>query len=152
MSANPEYFTSTTLLVDLRDDYVLLRSQKPRSCSLIPIPGLIQWCILEPLLPDRILSSTPSNEWEGEILVNNVRLETSKLHADILVGLFALPSTPIRTFISTDEIVIMVANLLGLKQALGVEANDSNIDTAIERLAQILQAGLTVGAITLTPG
>ena len=102
-------------------------------------------------MSDKIISHIPSNDVKGKELVTKFREEVSKLHADTLTGLLSI-SSPVSgvNVISVDELVGLVANFLDYIQFVTEEAD--LLESSVNRFAQMLQAGLTIGVITLNIG
>ena len=133
--------------METRDDSFLLRSQKPsRALTPSPLKGLVQWCVMEPLLADECLRHVSSVDFKGDELVSKLRVEYSKLHADVLAGLLSFSSSASTVnLLSIDDVIGLVANVLDFSRAFCVKAEC--VEKSVERFAQLLQAGLSVGII-----
>ena len=171
MTTSPEFITASSILTEVKDKgLVLLRSQLPQSSvGTSPLKGLAQWCIVEPLLPasllltmrgsGRSMSTSKADASSHDSRQHEFQSLTSHLHADLLTSLTVLPKGAVRGLLSTDELVVLVASLLdfgqqvqSLPQPLSSEEHKATMDAAIDRLAQLLQIGLSTGAIILQPG
>ena len=145
ISATPEYIFVQTMLIETRDDHYMLRSKKPRTPTPSPLIGLVRWSIMEPLLSDKCLSRVPSVDLKGDKLVSQLRNKFSKLHADILTSLTSLSSSAnASNLLTMDDFLDLVMDLLEYVRLTNAE---EMIEKAIDRLAQILQAGLSTGII-----
>ncbi len=97
-------------------------------------------------MSDEHLSQVTSVDVKGSELVTRLRAEFSKLHADILSGLVSLSTAAsIVNLMTMDDCVGVVTCLLQFSQLVG--ASDDLMEKPIERLAQVLQIGLSVGVI-----
>ena len=97
-------------------------------------------------MSDEYLSKVTSVDLKGSELITRLRAEFSKLHADILSGLVSLSTAAsIVNLMTMDDCVGVVTCLLQFSQLVG--ANDELMEKAIERLAQVLQIGLSVGVV-----
>ncbi len=146
LSTTPEYIFVQTILIETRDEHFLLRSQKPRTLTPSPLMGLVRWSVMEPLLSDECLSSIPSVGHKEDNMVTKLRTEYSKLHADILTSLVSLSSsTNIVNVLSIEDFVCLVNDVMDYIKL--VNATEDTVEKAIDRLAQILQAGLSTSII-----
>lgn len=172
MTTSPEFITAPPVFTEMKDKgLVLLRSQLPQlGRGPSPLKGLAQWCIVEPLLPTSVMltlkgnRSTSTSKTEDDTVTSDskqheFRSLTSRLHADLLTTLTVLPKGVIRELFSTDELVVLVASLLDfgqhvqtLSQPPSSEGHQKAMEAAMDRLAQLLQIGLSTGAIVLQPG
>lgn len=146
LSSSPEFLYIQTPLVGIRENSCLLRSHRPRTLTPSPLTGLVQWCVMEPLLSDDQLSQVPSLDYKGSELVSKLRSHFSELHANILSCVMALVSSAsIVNLITMEGLVQLVTNVVDLIQL--VKCDNEHVERCIDRFAQVLQAGLSVGVI-----
>ena len=151
---------------ELKEETPLLRYHGTRPVvSLSPLSGLVQWCVLEPLVPQETLNEFCSSkkkvkgkeEEEARVRVENYRSLVSKIHADLLSSLLSL-ATPSHSSVTTDDMAMMVASVIGLAREQELSSSSSSVvhegalEAALDRLAQFLQIGLSVGVVSLHPG
>lgn len=131
-----------------QDDRLYLRSEPSTAARCLLLPGLIQWCVLEPLVPDDSLPSTANYE------VSEYRSQMSLLHTELLLSMVTLGHTSSlsTSVLPTDELAIIVANLLDYSQSIEWAGDAGRMETSLNRLAQMLQIGLNSNVMSLTSG
>ena len=149
LANNPNYLTSLPLSADTRDNIILLRSQPNRNYSNVPLTGLTQWSVLEPLIPDSNLIQSTVNTVDG---VAQYRTEVSRFHANLLAAVISLTEPSIRMNLTANDLAIMVTTILDLQHGLGKDERVAKLEISLDRLAQVLQICLHINAVTLKPG
>ena len=114
-----------------------------------PLSGLVQWCILEPLLTEETISSIIGKKREKELKgVYDYHSLVSKIHADLLGILLSL-ATLTNGMLVSDDVAHLVASLVSFAR---IHKSDQGMEAAVDRLAQFLQIGLSAGAVVLRQG
>lgn len=149
LANNPNYLTSLPLSADTRDNIILLRSQPSRNYSNVPLTGLTQWSVLEPLIPDSNLIQSTVNTVDG---VTQYRNEVSRFHANLLAAVISLIEPSTRMNLTANDLAIMATTILDLQQGLGKDERIAKLEISLDRLAQVLQICLHINAVTLNPG
>ena len=197
----PEFLFPTQLL-ERKTDLPLLRSKKStalHSVSTSPLPGLIQWCVLAPLVDvphhkpnkksigrrrSRVLSHSHNLELNsGDSKNEKVHVGTaaadpetegttetlvSELHANLLSVILSHPTSFGQHSLTSDNLAVVVAALLGFRQQLQARTRDTGgsgggggigcddggggMSESVERLAQFLQISLSNGMLVLSAG
>ena len=161
LDANSEFLTSPQLFTE--STAMFIRSQAIRTNNVNPLLGLAQWCILESFITDETLirmknktTATSENKFVVEY-----RTEMSRLHANILSYMLSLSvnSPASVAVLATNDVSLLVANLLDLYRRTSggsekdsEEAKEQRMGLSLERLAQLLQIGLSANIITIKPG
>ena len=151
VESSPEFLYSTSKHSEtIRSKYPLLHSQsskEPHSPSLqLPITGIIQWCILAPLVKCSAANSRDTARNGGQETHSNFQKESNtinsrlmlkdddllyqeklaRLHAEVLSALLSVShaSSSPESFspLSSDDVAILVATLLAFSQKQGVAA------------------------------
>ena len=175
-------FLFPSKLSDKWSDLPLLRTKKLTPHSKSPLPGLMQWCMLAPLIPREQLSGgnprhsqkglketvvcmtaeTPPNGKNDSLREEKFATLVAKLHANILsVILSHSQSFGYRSLVS-DDIAVIMATLLAFSQKISqAQSRDSGtggggvaskMNESVERLAQFLQITLSCGLLSLNAG
>ena len=135
----------------------LLRYAHPKpSSSMTSLAGLMQWCVLEPLLSDETVQAVVGRrEKEDEAKrVESYRALFSMIHANLLGILLELTQQNhcIVTSVAVNRIVETLVSCTRARKSTSTESSSLIAETSLDRLAQFLQIGLSVGAISLHKG
>ena len=174
IETSPEFLFPTQLLdVDLGTLSLQPQTQTPRSGATSLLGGLMQWCVLTPLLPKAELcrhlaekgqaktrpgGSNSADVRSGKVIQKKIRGDfgslVAKLHADLLSVILSHSKSFRYLALTSDSIAVLVATLLGFSQQLRKTEGGvaSKMSECVERLAQFLQIGLSTGIILLNPG
>lgn len=113
-----------------------------------PILGLSKWCIMAPLFLDNQTSTESSKSDSSES--KNITITLAKLHLGIIQTLIASEEQFYRDFLNAKEVMSIAENLsVKSKQSDQTESENETVQTAIERLAQVVQVAMAVGALSL---
>ena len=152
---NPD---SLTTFPDNRDSPILIRSQRiKRPINSPPLMGVVQWVILEPLIPDQWIVRNTERRLRGKEeekqLVTEYRSSMSQLHANLLTYLISLSSSPVHIAMTSTGLSSLVGRLLEFQQKTATLLEEKNkTELSLERLSQFLQIGLDIGIVSLNPG
>ena len=135
------------------------------------LAGLIQWCVLGPLVPRELESHIHSKTRKDEKSDSGGRPSpltqqqkgmeiefdglVAKLHAELLSVVLSHSKSFRPRSLTGDSVAVIVAALLGFDQQLRSGeggAGGSRMNEAVERLAQFLQISLSTGILALNPG
>ena len=154
-STNPALlFSSSSILTVELNETPLLRYGHPKPSSpTSSLAGLVQWCVLEPLLTDETVQAIVGRK-EKEMKAKSYRSLFSKIHADLLDILLALTpqSQCIVTSAAVNKIVESLVSCTRVTKSTTTESSSSIAEASLDRLAQFLQIGLSVGAVPLHQG
>lgn len=153
-TSNPSLlFSSSSIMTAELSETPLLRYTHPKPSSpMSSLAGLVQWCVLEPLLSDEAVQVIiRRREKEDETKrVYSYRALFSKMHADLLE---LIPQVQcVVTSAAVKKIVESLVSSTKTRKSTTTESPSTIAETSLDRLAQFLQIGLSVGAISLHPG
>ena len=119
--------------------------------------GVVQWVILEPLIPDQWIVRNTERRLRGKEeekqLVTEYRSSMSQLHANLLTYLISLSSSPVHIAMTSTGLSSLVGRLLEFQQKTATFLEEKNkTELSLERLSQFLQIGLDIGIVSLNPG
>ncbi|KAL5018261.1 hypothetical protein ScPMuIL_003983 [Solemya velum] len=134
----------------ISDDYCLcsesvrlVRIQAHFSC---PFPGLVNWCVLGPL----VLQCENSNEIS--VSENTSIVTLSKLHLSVLQSLQAYRSMELSQELFLMSTMLVVAQTLLGHQKQKHPTDKDLIHSAIDRLGQVIQVALETGSLKVERG
>ena len=98
--------------------------------------------------------SLPPSLAEDDHGIKEYRSQMSLLHTELLSSMVSLGHTSSLSIsvLPTDELAIIVANLLDYSQSIEWADDSGKMEMSLNRLAQILQIGLTSNVMSLTTG
>ncbi|XP_076458181.1 integrator complex subunit 15-like [Babylonia areolata] len=151
------------------------------TCSS-PIPGLLAWCVLGPIVCSHLLGGSPTEKGGGkkggrggklgrESLTQTLRV-LSKLHLGVLQSVdFCRSSSLSQCLLSVTDAMCLVTQLSTLLQRVSLplagsagggggggvdtgeeEGEEGVVDMAMERLAQVLQVAKMAGCLMVQRG
>ena len=136
------------------------------TCSS-PIPGLLSWCVLGPVVCTHLLNRIPTPEKPGsksskvckDSLSKTLSI-LSKLHLGVLQSVdFCRSSSLTQCLLSVTDAACLVTQLSGLLQHVKVKSKveeevleEEVVHLAMERLAQVLQVAKMAGCLMVQRG
>ncbi len=160
METGPEFLFPPQLL-DKQPEQLSLHSQRTKpSPSPSLLAGLIQWCVLAPLVPKTKAErkTEMENNCAKEELTTSLDFDSlmAKLHADLLSVVLSHSKSFRPHSLTSDSVAVIVAALLGFNQQRCVREGSAGMgvrmNEAVERLSQFLQISLSTGILVLKPG
>lgn len=149
-----------TVFPDTRDVPVLVRSVHiKRLPKVAPLSDVTQWVVLEPLIPNEWITNMTERQDKPreEDLVREYRTGMSKLHANLLTYLLSLGNAPVHVAMTGNNLSILAGRLMEFQQKVlslveTEKERRARIELALDRFAQVLQLGLSVGIINCNAG
>ena len=136
------------------------------TCSS-PIPGLLAWCVLGPVVCTHLLNRIPTPEKPGsksskvcKASLSKTLSILSKLHLGVLQSVdFCRSSSLTQCLLSVTDAACLVTQLSGLLQHVKVKGKveeevleEEVVHLAMERLAQVLQVARMAGCLMVQRG
>ncbi|XP_067670902.1 integrator complex subunit 15-like [Haliotis asinina] len=118
-------------------------------CS--PIPGLTGWCVRGPIIFNMLRNCKPRNISQENITKTLSIL--SKLHLGLLQSLQFCENTHMSQYLLTVGDVMNILNsVVYLQKKAELAADNPDLHTAIERLAQVMQVAIVSGCLRMDRG